>query len=413
MLLLEQQDAAPPFDRQSFFLNGQTAGHILALGAAIGAFWHFDATAHIPAQPTPQAAQWEYNSRNHLLGGSARIYGIDPGLIAQVVEARPVSFFAAPAQDATRIQPRFDKQQPAPVVVQDQPIHSWFVYQELRTFVVQPLYWNQQADLIPGPEGPEFVFPPQVIPHLQPSFFKSILESVAVQSPPNRPTQLIRAQDDPTVIQPRFDKQQPAEAAQAVLRQFLLSQQQDASVVQPRIWQTFVAGLEPTPLRPAQFLSQQEDTTRIQPWFDQQAPAPVVPDDTPPRPFFAYPQADPTVVQARFWPIAEIPSAPAVVVPDVTPGWPMYYGRMPKKKRPVEAETVEQALTNLTETKTRIEQKRELRRQERRSAYVTEQIRAILDEQDRLKMGIAALRLQLEAAGMEEEEILLILALAS
>lgn len=103
---------------------------------------------------------------------------------------------------------------------------------------------------------------------------------------------------------------------------------------------------------------------------------------------------------------------PPPATDEVTGGWPMYYGRIRKPRIEQAAKTVVEVQENLNSAKKRLEEKRELRRLERRSRYVTEEIRAILDEQDLLKMGIEALKLQLEQAGIDEEEIILILALA-
>lgn len=106
------------------------------------------------------------------------------------------------------------------------------------------------------------------------------------------------------------------------------------------------------------------------------------------------------------------PGPPLVVTPDVTGGWPMYYGRIRKPRIEQVTKTVTEIQEDIQQAKNRLEAKKELRRQEKRAKYVTEEIRQILDEQDRLKLSIEALRLQLKQAGMEEEEILLILALA-
>ena len=106
------------------------------------------------------------------------------------------------------------------------------------------------------------------------------------------------------------------------------------------------------------------------------------------------------------------PGPPLVVTPEVTGGWPMYYGRIRKPRIEQVTKTVTEIQEDIQQAKNRLEAKKELRRQEKRAKYVTEEIRQILDEQDRLKLSIEALRLQLKQAGMEEEEILLILALA-
>tara|TARA_R110000868_G_scaffold68467_4_gene202400 strand:+ start:653 stop:2068 length:1416 start_codon:yes stop_codon:yes gene_type:complete len=107
---------------------------------------------------------------------------------------------------------------------------------------------------------------------------------------------------------------------------------------------------------------------------------------------------------------------PVVIPPDVTGGWPTYYGRIRKTKQvnaDVPRETIEDVQVSIDQARTRLEQRKAQRRLEKRSQYLTEQIRSALNERDQLKLSIEALRLQLEVAGMEEDEILLILALAS
>jgi hypothetical protein len=107
---------------------------------------------------------------------------------------------------------------------------------------------------------------------------------------------------------------------------------------------------------------------------------------------------------------------PIVSTDQVTGGWPMYYGKRIRKHRPIEVTeivTIERVQKDIQESKSRLEQKRELRRTERRSRYLTEQIRSILDEQDRMKLSIEALKLELIQKGLNDDDIALILALAS
>lgn len=92
--------------------------------------------------------------------------------------------------------------------------------------------------------------------------------------------------------------------------------------------------------------------------------------------------------------------------------WPDYGGRKRRVHGEVEKVTTHlELLQNIQQAKERLAQKQEARRQEARANYVTLQIKQLLDEQDRLHTSIEALKLQLEAAGLEDDEIALILSL--
>jgi 3-oxoacyl-[acyl-carrier-protein] synthase III len=75
--------------------------------------------------------------------------------------------------------------------------------------------------------------------------------------------------------------------------------------------------------------------------------------------------------------------------------------------------TIEQIQSDLTRAQERLSKRKELRRLERKDQYVVGEIRRLLDEQDRLQLSVQALELQLRQAGMDNDDIALILALAS
>ena len=97
------------------------------------------------------------------------------------------------------------------------------------------------------------------------------------------------------------------------------------------------------------------------------------------------------------------------IAADATGGWPIYYPR--RKKRPVVEIQPEIAAVQLKEAEDRLKLRREIRRQERHSREITEQIREILDQQDNLKLKIQ-LTNEIQANIDDEEAIIAILALA-
>lgn len=101
---------------------------------------------------------------------------------------------------------------------------------------------------------------------------------------------------------------------------------------------------------------------------------------------------------------------PVVVEPPVTGGWPAYYGRR-EPRRKVEPVTIEQVQRNIAAAQQRLDERKALRRAERKDRLMVEEIRRLMDEQDQMQAGIAALELQLKQAGLADEEIALILAL--
>lgn len=95
------------------------------------------------------------------------------------------------------------------------------------------------------------------------------------------------------------------------------------------------------------------------------------------------------------------------IAADATGGWPVYW---PRRKKKVEVSTEpEVAMAQVQEAEEAIKLRRELRRQERRSREVTEQIRELLDIQDNLKQQILMEELTLKD---DEEALIAILALA-
>lgn len=110
-----------------------------------------------------------------------------------------------------------------------------------------------------------------------------------------------------------------------------------------------------------------------------------------------------------------VPSVTQVIDQPSGGYWPDYGDRKSRRGLQSEVEKVTTHLEqqNIHQAKERLAQKQEARRQEARANYVTLQIRQLLDEQDQLHTSIEALKLQLESAGLEDDEIALILALAS
>ncbi len=106
------------------------------------------------------------------------------------------------------------------------------------------------------------------------------------------------------------------------------------------------------------------------------------------------------------------------VAQEVTGGWPIYSGKIRRVRDvstdvPRETVSIESVQENIEKARETLTKRQELRRLERKDRYVVEEIRRLLDEQDRLNMSVQALELQLRMASMDNDDIALILALAS
>lgn len=335
---LGEPPAADP-TRPIIFANGQSPAHIVALGFAIGGALIFGHGEFAPAQPIPQPAQYETQSRTHHLSGRATIFGIEPGLIpvaAQDPPNRP-TLVARQQDNPWQIQPQVFKQQPAPSVTPVlRPIFQ--AQRQADPSIIQPLVFRQQlaTDFLPSVEL--FDQPQFVPPTIQPTVFKGIFPGVTPDNPPNRPVIYARQQDstyqiapivfrtlifeatplkgiisaapqfDPRQIAPQLFEQAPAEAvAAAPIRQLSVAGQTVPNPA-PVVFKTLI-NFEAPPNRPTLFAKEQDDPTQIQPvvvpfFFDQNREAP------PNRPLYAFPQANPDqyAQPAELFPIAEIPS---------------------------------------------------------------------------------------------------------
>jgi hypothetical protein len=95
---------------------------------------------------------------------------------------------------------------------------------------------------------------------------------------------------------------------------------------------------------------------------------------------------------------------------EANPAWVMRQRKLRSER--IQAPINESANETTGKAKTALEQRRESRRLEAKSRRLTEELRLILDEQDQLKAGIATLEIQLIEAGIDDEDIAVILALA-
>ena len=340
------------------FTDGQSSEVRAGLVGFAGSALIFGATAVIPVQPVPQAAQHETNDRTLFLGGSAQTFGSTATLAAASVRPLPTQVIAPPQSDPTQIaakhfgqpwlwspaqpapqaaqyglSPR-DLSQPSPVfsrvvqsvAAQDPPNRPSLYAAPLQSpELVQPVRFTASlfAPIQPTPSGAQYGVGPRHLYQPQPAFF-GLQHVPGDVLPSNKPTPI--PHQDQYQPQPWFAPKATLPSAVAVAppnRPGLhAAPLQSIELVQPALFRaSLFTPLQPAP-QGAQYGVGPRDLDQPQPWFASKVPLPsVAPSNTPNRPaFYAYPlqsteQALPVFFGTRAAYAPLLPARPPTPIP--------------------------------------------------------------------------------------------------